>query len=115
MLRLSLDQMRRLDRMSEPSRNAALVDYARCRFGSHLKAATGDQLLEAVTESRRLASSWGVFAEPDVATILDLAILYGGGFGELEWAADILNCAEREGAEKIEALRARVRRTIPNF
>lgn len=100
---------------TEPVRDAALAGYARRRFGAHLKSASEDQLRQAVREARRLASGWRIFAERDVATVLDLAVMYGGDFGAADWAGDILEASDRDGAQKAEALRARVRRTIPAF
>ena len=115
MLRFTTGQFGSLDAHLAASRDAALVAYARRRFGTHLQAASHVRLLGAAQEARRLASGWGMQHEADVATVFDLAVMYGSGFADAEWAADILQASDRDGGDKAEALRARVRRTVPGF
>jgi hypothetical protein len=114
-LRLDPGQMTRLDAHTEPARDAALATYARRRFGEPVKSMPQEHMLQAVKTARRLASEWNIVTEPDVATVLDLVIMYGGDFGAADWAADILCASDRTGGEKADAVRARVRRTVPGF
>lgn len=115
MLRFTTGQFVSLDSKLDSSRDAALVVYARRRFGAHLRAAPHARLLEAAQEARRLAFGWGMRHEADVATVFDLAVMYGGSFANADWAADILQASDIDGGDKAEALRARVRRTVPGF
>lgn len=115
MLNLNPRQMSQLDTKLEPARDAAMIAYARRRFGADLRGASDACLLQAVQQARRLALGWGIVDERDVATVFDLAVMYGADFGQSEWATDILQARDRTGSDKAEALRARVRRTVAGF
>lgn len=115
MLVLNSSQMQELHARTEPDRDLALVRYARARFGEHLASRADESLLAGVRVSRQSARAWGIQEEPDVACVFDLMVMYGSRFGEEAWARDILQDAALTGAQKVDALRARVRRTLPGF
>jgi hypothetical protein len=115
MLVLSSSQLQELHARREPASDLALVRYARSRFGEHLASSSDESLLAGVRMARQYARRWGIEEESGVACVFDLMVMYGSRFGDEAWAQDIVRNAALTGAQKVERLRARVRRTVPGF
>jgi hypothetical protein len=64
-----------------------------------------------VEQIRRRAQQYGITKENDVATFLDLTIMYGPDFPRASWASDILREEKILGPYKMALLRQRVRKS----
>ena len=87
----------------------ALVDYLRQRFPDLARSQPDGNLLSTVQSTRANAKRFGVDREDNVATFLDLTVMYPG-FPEMHWALDILASDKLHGPDKIALLRDRLRR-----
>lgn|SRR5574338_1056299 len=87
-----------------------LVLYLRRRFPETLAASSEVELLSKVQETRTTAARYGILKQADVATFLDLAVMYGDTFHRDEWAAEILDLdlKSMHGPDKMALLRYRV-------
>ena len=88
--------------------NRDLADYLRRRFPTLLAHRTTEELLPAIRLVRDRAKRYGILYENDVATAMDLSVMYGSEFFSAEWAADILDMDGISGVQKMRMLRARV-------
>lgn len=101
-----------LDRLAsaQASRaNDALTDYLRQRFPDQFRTQVRKHILEIVRAARVKANSYGIEREDNVATFLDLVVMYPG-FPELRWAIDVLNAKTLHGPDKMALLRDRIER-----
>ena len=89
--------------------NERLASYLRERFPDQFGAQPRDSLLQIVQDARTKARRFGIEREDNVATFLDLTVMYAG-FPDLRWAIDILNGKTLHGPDKIAILRDRVGR-----
>jgi hypothetical protein len=92
-----------------------LMRYARDRFPAYFKSRSSEELGTFCDGVRELARRLGITANSDLATVLDLTIMYGAQFHEARWASDVFSVRDWSGAEKIRVIRSRVRAQIPNF
>ncbi|MET0645140.1 MAG: hypothetical protein ABW208_00880 [Pyrinomonadaceae bacterium] len=115
MLRVRQEQMDGLAAAAEAEADGRLVEYGRSRFREEFDAMTGGEALGLISEVRRKAKARGVTAEADIATALDLTVMYGPDFYLDEWASDVFAVEEWGGGHKMEVLRERVRRRLPDF
>lgn len=105
------DQMEKLRQVPIDVANRKLCQYARIRFPDHFAATQDKQLLVFVSAIRDKAQTYGIVNENDVATVLDLTVMYSPEFYTEPWAADIFSLVHLSGQEKMEMLRCRVRTT----
>ncbi len=96
------------DRLAEANRR--LVDYAQKRFPSVFKAQHAQRSLKLVEQIRGKAAGFGITREDNVATMLDLATMYGLDFDKVAWAADALSNPKLHGPDKISILKRRLRK-----
>lgn len=89
--------------------NEALVEYLRQRFPDQFGTQPRDFTLEIVRAARIKARKFGIEREDNVATFLDLTLMYPG-FPDLRWATDVLNANTLHGPDKMAVLRYRVGR-----
>jgi hypothetical protein len=89
--------------------NEALVEYLRQRFPDQFGTQPREGTLEIVRAARMTAKKYGVEREDNVATFLDLMVMYPG-FPDLLWAANVLNANTLHGPDKMAMLRDRVGR-----
>jgi hypothetical protein len=82
--------------------------YLRRRFPKELGRMPESDLLEKVSTRRSAARQYGIAREDDVATFLDLSVMYGDSFVDAEWAKGVLNCTALHGPDKVAVLRGRV-------
>lgn len=92
-----------------------LVAHARQRFPEHLAKVDDRQLRDFVASVRKLAAGYDVVNQDDVATAVDLTIMYGEDFYRQEWASDIFDVASWSSADMMSALRDRVRAVEPGI
>jgi hypothetical protein len=92
-----------------------MAEYARRRFPEKFRATPDDELVALAAAVRKDARPHGIVDEPDVATALDLTVMYGPDFYSADWARDVLAVSDWSGAQKADALRSRVRRQTPGF
>lgn len=92
-----------------------LAAYLRARFPDDLGRCTEPQLLQMVEAARAEAGRFRIEDPADVRSFLDLTVMYGPRFFEESWAQEVLDLADWDGARRMEALRQRVRRRIPDF
>jgi hypothetical protein len=95
--------------------NARLVQYARERFPEEFREKPEEQLMGLVDQVRVRARRYGITSEQDVATALDLTIMYGPDFYAAEWASDVFAVDDWDGAYKLNIIRARMRRQVSDF
>ena len=115
MLTIRAQQMAFFESSFADTRDQLLAEYGRTRFPSRFDSRTPEQMTRFCGATRALAAQLGVEAESDVATVLDLIVMYGPRFHELQWTADVFGVAAWSGAEKMNEIRRRVRRTVPDF
>ncbi|MCB2262284.1 MAG: hypothetical protein LGR52_04995 [Candidatus Thiosymbion ectosymbiont of Robbea hypermnestra] len=108
MLHIRAEQMERLFQVPIEVADRKLCRYARARFPDHLAATPDEPLLAFVGAIRDQARRYDIVNENDVATALDLAIMYGPAFYAEPWAADIFLLTHLAGREKMALLRCRV-------
>jgi hypothetical protein len=99
----SIEMLERADR--------ELVVYARRRFPQISANTTDDELLALVKQVRAEAQRYGMEREDNVATYLDLTVMYGNGFCRAEWARDVLESGTLHGPDKLALLKRRVGRS----
>lgn len=95
--------------------NLRMVAYAKRRFPEYFCAETDNAIKAFVSTVRNQAKGYGISNEDDVATALDLTVMYGKDFYDANWAADVIALVELIGAEKMEILRQRVRAQTPSL
>lgn len=89
--------------------NNGLIHYLRQRFPDLLRARPDSEMLALVEEARRRAKRFGIEREDNVATFLDLTVMFPG-FPDLPWAQDIVESEKLHGPDKMALLRNRVER-----
>jgi hypothetical protein len=115
MLRIRPEQVTTLTLSLTQRANRHLVLYARTRFPRELAHTDETALYELVTKVRVAAQQYGIHKENDVATFLDLTVMYGPDFPHASWATDILREEKTLGPYKMAVLRQRVRKSGVNF
>lgn len=93
----------------EARANRELIGYLRTRFTEHLATQSDDDLLQIVQTARKKARTFGIEREDNVATFLDLTVMYPK-FPDVAWATDILTTDKLHAPDKIALLRDRLRR-----
>ena len=89
--------------------NDDLDRYLRQRFPDLLGARSEGEVLDLVQTVRIKAKLFGIEREDNVATFLDLTIMYPR-FPDAAWSRDILASDKLNGPDKMALLRDRVRR-----
>ncbi|HYZ84366.1 MAG TPA: hypothetical protein VE621_08185 [Bryobacteraceae bacterium] len=115
MLTIRADQQEAFKRKCADVRNKDLAHYARARFPGRFDTCTPEEMANFCGSVRRLAADRGVTEEPDVATVLDLVVMYGIRFYEADWAKDVFAVPDWSGTEKMRVIRTRVRRQVAEF
>ena len=105
MIRVRPEQKNALARDFEARLNNDMVAYARKRFPDEFRHTPDNELLEQVIETRAAAKKHGITLENDVATYLDLTIMYGKHFPTADWAIETMSDIELTGSQKTKALR----------
>jgi hypothetical protein len=95
--------------------NLRMVQYAKERFPDLTMDKLDKDIMSFVIKVRRLANQNDLTEETDVATALDLSVMYGIDFYSELWVSDVFMIPEWSGAYKIEIIRDRVRRLILDF
>ena len=111
MFQVRSEQLESLTKAQLAHANRALGHYARQRFPVEFANTSEAAMTSFVVGVREAANSYGVQQESDVATFLDLTVMYGSEFPAAEWAADCMACRALSGSEKIAALRKRLRKS----
>lgn len=112
MLRIRTEQF---DALEASAANAGLAQYARKRFPEQFCDKPETDLIDFADEVRRRAGQYGITAELDLATALDFTVMYGPDFYAADWARDVFAVTDWNGAHKLEVVRERVRRQVPDF
>jgi hypothetical protein len=115
MLTIRQEQLDALAASLSRRANVALAGYARRRFPVELGAAPEDELVALADRVRATAMSYGLELENDIATFLDLTVMYGDDFHRSRWAAKVLADEAVHGPDKMESLRRKVRLTGVNI
>lgn len=115
MIRIRSELMNELSSHSLATANVALIDYARKRFPEEFIITADSEMLEFVKRIRSLAGRYGIDREDNVATFLDLSVMYGEDFHESPWASEVLSTDALHGPDKMALLRHRVGETGVNL
>lgn len=115
MLTIRAEQLAAFESEFSSLRDQRLADYARTRFPERFQTRTPEQMSRFCQATRAIATEMGLEEEPDVATVLDLIVMYGPRFRELDWVSQVLDVQSWSGPQKLDELRRRVRRTVPEF
>ncbi|MDY6993337.1 MAG: hypothetical protein SVR94_12155 [Pseudomonadota bacterium] len=107
--------MHQFEEMAIHNANLKLVEYIKNRFPNPFRNTADEEILLFVDDVRKRARNYNVINENDVATALDLTVMYKKDFYEANWAKDIFQIPNWSGAEKMNALRHRVRIQVPQF
>jgi len=95
--------------------NHRMVDYAKNRFPDYFVSQPESDIEAFIATVRNQSKEYDVVNEDDVATALDLTVMYGPGFWSQTWAEDVIALTALNGAEKMEILRHRVREHNSTF
>lgn len=115
MLLIRKEQLAAFEASRIDQANARLAQYARRRFPDRFVGTPERDLIGFAAEIRSRARPHGIVEEPDVATALDLTVMYGPDFYASDWARDVFAVVDWSGSRKIAVVRERVRRRLPDF
>lgn len=104
-----------MDSLSKGLYEKELTRYSRARFPGRFDDWTPARMHTFCAEVSSIATQLGIINGSDLATLLDLIVMYGKDFPEAEWAKDVFLVKEWSGLEKIQVLRSRVQKWMPNF
>jgi len=85
-----------------------LAKYIRARFPDRINDISEHALMNWIQRLRNIANKYLIDREDDVASFLDLALMYGDDFHVHSWAADILNSNTLHGPVKAALLKHKV-------
>jgi len=91
--------------------NRELVKYARGRFPTKVAQIADSEVIAIVARVRQLAQQYGIVREDNIATFLDLTMMYGENFHNDRWANEVLTNDAIHGPDKMVLLRHKVRLT----
>jgi hypothetical protein len=91
--------------------NRKLAAYAIARLPRMFSHADEAELLALVGRARNTARSYAITGEQNVATFLDLTMMYGEEFHRATWAARVLQDENLDGDSRIVKLRELVAMT----
>jgi hypothetical protein len=111
MLNIRLEQFQALTTAVGDRANRELAHYARSRFPAKLAEIVDSELLAIVVRVRQVAQSYAIDREDNIATFLDLTMMYGEDFHKDRWAAEVLTSDALHGPDKMVLLRHKVRLT----
>jgi hypothetical protein len=115
MLTIRKEQMAAMEDALKRRADARLLQYLRERFPEQTRPRQDEELARFVAAVRERARSHGVVDEADVASTLDLTVMYGANFYDADWARDVFAMNDWSGAEKMQLIRIRVRRQASDF
>lgn len=115
MLKIREEQIAAFRALIAAEADVRLAEYARRRFEEEFAGQADEDVLEFVVRVRRKAEDHGVTSTDDVASAIDLTIMYGPNFYEDEWASDVFEVEEWDGERKMNIIRQRVRLVVPEF
>ena len=111
MLKIRPEQFQALAADVRERANRELVNYARRRFPAKLAPREDYEVEAIVVGVRQVAQLYGIAREDNVATFLDLTMMYGENFYKDRWAAEVLTNDAMHGPDKMVLLRHKVRLT----
>ena len=114
-MRIRREQLDALERSLIARNNIRMARYARERFPQLFRDRPDHELIGFVDEVRQRARQHDITSEPDVATAVDLTAMYGPDFYAAQWAREVFAAAGWNGAQKLDIIRDRVRRRVPDF
>ena len=103
----SVEAMQR-DRLAQANRK--LVEYAQQRFPTVFKPQQSERTHQLVEKLRVQAAGHGITREDNVASMIDLATMYGLDFDKAAWAVDVMSNPKLAGPDKISILRRRLQK-----
>jgi hypothetical protein len=115
MLKIRQDQMQEFEKVAIHNANLKLVQYVKNRFPDKFYDLINEEIIPLVDNVRKRAKEYDIVNENDVATALDLTIMYEEDFYNADWAKDIFQVSSWSSTEKMEALRRRVRARVAQF
>jgi hypothetical protein len=111
MLQIRADQLKALSLAQESRANRVLVSYVMERFPAEFQERNDPSVLEFVQGVRSAARQFGIEREDNIATFLDMTVMYGQDFPTAPWARDILVSEALHGPDKVALLRHRIEQT----
>lgn len=115
MLHISKEQFLLFEADAVSRANERLVQYAKERFPDMTEGKPDKELMIFVLNVRKLANQYDIIEEADIATALDLSVMYGIHFYREAWVSDVITVPGWRGSYKIGIIRDRVRRLISDF
>ena len=115
MLIIRTEQFQELEETVIKQANLRMVKYAKSRFHHKLKDVSDKKLITFIEGVRVDAKSHGIVNENDVATAVDLTIMYEKDFYHTFWAKDIFSINKLSGEEKMQILRKRISVVVPQL
>ena len=111
MLKITSVQFQALAADVSARANCELANYARGRFPTKLAQVAHPELMAVVVRVREVAQRYGIVREDNIATFLDLTMMYGDNFHKDRWAAEVLTNGSMHGPDKMVLLRHKVQLT----
>ena len=108
MFKLTKEHLEALDAAAVKEADRNLAAYARRRFPDRLAKAPDAEVHGLVRNTRATAKVHGFEHEHDIATLLDLGVMYGDGFDKVGWTGEVLAKRDLPAAERAGLLRLRL-------
>ena len=109
-MKILQQQLNALRQMLVERANRNLADYARRRFPQQFEARSFEEIFALISRVRAAANGHGIEREDDVATFLDLTVMYGADFDRSTWAREVITASTLHGPDKMAVLRHLVTR-----
>lgn len=93
--------------LSEQASLDRLVDYISARFPAFAHKIGRDRVSGLVAKQRATMARFGIETEADLATTMDLTVMYGSNFWKADWADDVFLIEPLSGAERTQIFRER--------
>lgn len=108
MLRITEEQMQKLDQLTRDRGNRRIAEYVAERFPHAFAGYDEARKIAVIERMREAAAAFGFERDDHIGTYIDLFVMYGPGFESQPWAASILNDPDLSPAAKVFALKRRV-------
>jgi hypothetical protein len=115
MLQINKSQFAEFEKHFQMKANLDLAEYTRQRFPDKFGSVKDDDLVPFIMKIRERAKLYGIRNENDIATAIDLSVMYEEDFYKTIWAKDIFSIKNWTGDKKMKILRKRIRLILPGF
>lgn len=91
------------------------TQYAITRFPEHFSNQPQEKLIPQIKKICKQAHCYGINNNSDLASVIDLTVLFGENFYDEVWAKDVVSVPHLSGTEKMKILRERMSTNLADF